>query len=174
MPHPLINVGAFLVRHFLASCVVVVSACILWTVLYFALLLWAVVSGGGIGGPLAYPVGLLLVFVLAAIVTALLLWPSAALAEWIGRRSRLGILAQIPLSVAVLAVLSFTAAFIAHAFNHPYFAGRFLSAGAVVFIVHLVPLGIYWWAAQSGPLVISLFRRFVPDVLLRPRDAHDT
>ena len=79
------------------------TACALWTITYFALLLWAVFTDSGIGGPLAYPAGLFFFFLASTAAGLVLLLPSTALAEWFARRRGFPILAQIPLSVAALA-----------------------------------------------------------------------
>jgi hypothetical protein len=78
----------------------------------------------------------------------------------LARRRGLPVLAQIPLSVGILAVLSLAVAGIAAAVvDHPSFQGVSVSFGAL-FLGHLLPLGLYWWVAQSGPLLLSLLRRF--------------
>ena len=43
------HIGGFCARHLLATLVMVLALCVLWTVTYFALLIWAAVSGGGLG-----------------------------------------------------------------------------------------------------------------------------
>ena len=152
------RIGGFCARHVLALGVTVAAACVVWTVTYFALLLWAVVTGGGLGGPLAYPSGLLFFFVATTAAGLVLLFPSTVLAEWLARRRGFPVLAQIPASVAVLALLcaiggSLVAAWRSQPPLHGVTAG-----GGVLFLALLVPLGLYWWAAQSGPLLLSLFR----------------
>jgi hypothetical protein len=85
--------------------------------------------------------------------------PSTALAEWFARRQGFPILAQIPLSVAALAILCLVVVGIASAVRaQPTLYGVSVGFG-VLFLALLVPLGVYWWAAQSGPLLLSLFRR---------------
>ena len=132
LPRHVISIGGFAARHFVAMFVVVAGACILWTVAYFALLLWAVLSGGGVGGPLAFPVGLLLVLVASALAVVVLLMPSAALAERMARWLQLPILAQIPLSVGFLAALCLSAGVVARLLEHPHFAaGNFVWTGGL-------------------------------------------
>lgn len=165
IPKSLVSIGGFCARHSLALFVTVGAACILWTILYFTLLLWAMLSSGGIGGPLAYPVGLLLVFVAATAGTLILLLPATALAEWIAYWRGFPILAQIPVSVFFLALICLAMSGLAQLLGHPLF-GRALFPGFVfLFVAHLLPLGVYWWTAQSGPLLLSLVRRLWP----RPR-----
>jgi hypothetical protein len=151
--------GALLARHFLALLVTVMVACLLWTVTYFALLLWAAFSGGGLGSPASYPIGLLFVLAAGTAVSILLFLPSTTLAEWFARRRGFPILGQIPITVAVFAVLCLAAAGLVAAFvPQPGLRGFSIGFGSL-FLINLVPLGIYWWSAQSGPLLLSLFRR---------------
>jgi hypothetical protein len=153
------RIGSFCARHFLALAVTVAAACIVWTVAYFALLVWAMFTDGGIGGPLAYPAGLLFFVVATTAASLLLLFPSTALAEWFARRCGFPILAQIPVSVVALAVLCLVTVSIASAVgSQPTFQGVSIGCG-LLFLALLVPLGLYWWAAQSVPLLLSLIKR---------------
>ena len=154
------RIGVFCARHFLALLVNVATVCVVWTVTYFALLVWAALAGGGIGGPLTYPVGLLLFFLATTAAGLLFLFPSTAFAEWIAQRCRLPILAQIPVSVACLGLLCLLGMCLVAALgSSPTFHGLLAGFG-VLFLALLVPLGLYWWVAQSGPLLLSLLRRF--------------
>lgn len=150
------RVGGFFGRHFLALAVTVVAACVVWTVGYIALLLWAIFTDGGLGGPLAYAAGLVFFFFATTAVSLVLLFPSTALAEWFGRRRGWPILAQIPVSVGVLALLCLVVVSIASASGlTPTLHGVSVGFG-VVFLALLLPLGVYWWAAQSIPLLFSV------------------
>ena len=153
------RIGGFLARHFLALLVTVAVPCALWTVTYFALLLWATVSGGGLGSPASYPIGLLFFLAAGTAVSILLYLPSTAIAEWFARRRGFPVLGQIPLTVAVFAVLCLAAVGLWAAFvPEPGLRGFSIGFGSL-FLINLVPLGLYWWSAQSGPLLLSLFRR---------------
>jgi hypothetical protein len=153
------RIGSFCARHLLAVMVMVVAACVAWTITYFALLLWALLTDGGIGGPLAYPAGLLFVFVATTAVSIGLLLPSTALAEWFSQRRGFPILAQIPLSVVALALLCLVVVGLASASgSQPTLRGISVGFG-VLFVALLVPLGLYWWTAQSLSLLLSLIHR---------------
>jgi hypothetical protein len=153
------RIGSFCARHLLALAVTVAAACVVWTIIYFALLLWAVFTDSGLGGPLAYPAGLLFFFVATTVVSLVLLLPSTAIAEWFARRRGLPILAQIPVSIVALALLCLVAGGIASAVgSQPTFHGVSVGFG-VLFLALLMPLGLYWWAAQSIPLLLSLIHR---------------
>ncbi len=155
------RIGGFCARHFLALLVTVVVPCVIWTIVYFALLLWAVFTNGGIGGPLAYPAGLLFFFLAASVASLLLFLPSTALAEWFAKRHAFPILAQIPISVAILALLCLMLVSIAAAVGAPPSVRGFSLGFGVLFVSQLLPLGLYWWSAQSGPLLVSLAKRLL-------------
>jgi hypothetical protein len=152
-------IGGFFARHLLATLVVVLVLCVLWTVTYFALLIWAAVSGGGLGSPASYPLGLLLSLVGGTVFSLTLFLPATALAEWIAKRRGLPILAQIPISIAILAALCLLVVGSAMAAGVQASFRSGAAGFAVLFLAHLLPLGLYWWVAQSGPLLVSLYRQ---------------
>jgi hypothetical protein len=87
------------------------------------------------------------------------LFPSTALSEWFARRRGFSILTQIPVSVATLAVLCLVTVIIASAIgSQPKLQGISIGFG-FLFLTLLVPLGLYWWAAQSFPFLHSLIQR---------------
>jgi hypothetical protein len=132
-------------RHFAASFAVIAAACLLWTLAYAGLLGWAILSGGGLGGPLAYPGGLIVVGVAAAITSATLLFPATVAAELLTRRFPLRFLAQVAVAVAVLAALSIAFSPLLVAWRG-LASARVFTVAAWIFGLSLVPLGIYWWA----------------------------
>lgn len=147
------------IRHGVASLATIVAACAVWTLTYVALLLWAFASDGGLGGPLAYPGGLLVVSVTAAVACLLLFFPATALAEWICRRRALPILVQIPVSVAMLATLCILAGITVQVFRNPIPFGESVTRfSAGLFGLSLLPVGFYWWIAQAGPLLRAVTR----------------
>ena len=153
------RIGGFFARHFLALAVTVAVACVLWTITYFALLLWAAFAGGGLGSPASYPLGLVFIVIVCTLVSATLFLPSTAVAEWFVRRRGLPILAQIPICVGIFAVLCLAVTGIASALSsHPSLLGSSVGLGLLFFAL-LVPLGLYWSAAQSGPLLLSILQR---------------
>lgn len=152
------RIGSFCARHFLALLITVATACVVWTVTYFALLLWAALTDSGIGGPLAYPAGLLFFFVATTAASLVMLFPATALAEWFAQRRGFPILMQIPISVSFLAVLCLVVIGIASAVgSRPTVHGVSVGFG-VLFLALLVPLGLYWWVAQSGRLLLSFIQ----------------
>lgn len=153
------RIGAFVARHLLAIVVTVTAACVLWTVIYLALLLCTRLAGGGLGSPASFPIGLLFILVAGTAVSMTLFLPATALSEWFARRRGFPIVAQIPISVAIFALLCFATASTTAALGfQPTLRSVFVSFG-VLFAANLLPLGIYWWVVQSGPLLLTLFRR---------------
>ena len=153
------RIGGFCARHLLATLVMVSALCVLWTVTYFALLIWAAVSGGGLGSPASYPLGLLLALVGGTLISLALFLPATALAEWIAKRRGLPILAQIPISIAILAALCLLVVGIAIAAGMQATFRSGAAGFAMLFLAHLLPLGLYWWIAQSGPLLVSFYKQ---------------
>jgi len=152
-------IGSIVARHALATAVTVIAACVVWTVTYLTLLFWALVTNSGLGSPLSYPAGLLFIALISLAGSLILLLPSTALAELLAKTFRLPILAQLPISLAFLALLCTIAAFstVATA-SVPLILDPWKQA-ALLFLTTLVPLGVYWWTVQCIPLLIALFRK---------------
>ena len=153
------RIGAFFARHILALVVTITVGCILWTVTYCALLLWAAFGGGGLGSPASYPIGLLFIVVGGTAISLALFLPSTAAAEWIARRHGFPISFQIPISIVILALLCLGIVGIAVAVGLEASPRSFAVGFGVLFVAHVVPLGLYWWVVQSGPLLALLYRR---------------
>lgn len=150
-----IKVGGFSARHSFAILATAGVACTLWTVIYAVLLAWAVLSGGGLGGPLAYPGGLALAALGTVLLCCGLLGPLTGAAEWLVRRWRLPVLAGIPVSVGMLVgvcTLAVVAGSAARLFGS--ISAAAVALGATVLSL-LLPLGFYWWAAEIGPVLLS-------------------
>jgi hypothetical protein len=142
-------------RHAIAGAVVVAGAVALTTALYFALLVGAAVAGVPLGGPLVLPFLMLLALVAGVAAVGFVLFPVTALAEWIFTRYRLPWAVQLPLATAFLSAYVVSIS--------PWVAvsrGVPLSAAPVwaglAFVLLLIPLGIYWWTAQSVLWVAGL------------------
>jgi hypothetical protein len=156
--HKTLRAGSFCARHCLALFVTVGTACALWTVIYFALLFVAFLTGSGVGGLLTYPIGLILIFLATTAISLLLLLPSTVLAEWFARRRGFPILAQIPLSLVAMGLLCLLTVAIPSVFSPGSTFQSVLLGFGFLYLVLLVPLGFYWWVAQSVPMVLSIFR----------------
>jgi len=145
--------SAFLIRHLVATAVIVVTPCVVWTVCYFALLIWAIIVDGGVGSPLVYPLGLVFFATAGTLMSLLLFLPATA--EWLARWLNLPVLVQIPLSVAVLAALCFVTVLV---MSERTFQGLSFNF-ALLYVLMLLPMGLYWWVALSGPLLVALLSR---------------
>jgi hypothetical protein len=152
------RVGGFLARHLLAVLVIVGVAFGIWTMTYVVLLFWAGFVGGGPGGPLAYPFGLVFVLLFSTALCCCLFLPASGIAEWLAGRYGLPVFAQIPLSVAALCLLCITGVVVASAAGLFSSVSTALLALGVLVLSQLVPFGLYWWAAESGPVLLSVFR----------------
>ncbi|MES2923243.1 MAG: hypothetical protein V4819_16930 [Verrucomicrobiota bacterium] len=154
------RVGCFFARHSLATAAIVLAFCVLWTIAYLALLLWAMIADGGIGSPVVYPIGLLLAVAGGTALAIMLFLPCTALAEWIAKRRELPVLFQIPISTGLLAMVC--AGIIgtgAVADSHVTLQSIIVGYG-VLFFALLFPLGLYWWTSKCGPLLLALFEHF--------------
>ncbi len=153
-----VRFSTFTARHFLAVIVTIVAACTIWTVTYFALMGWAVLSNGGLGSPASYPLGLLVLMILCPVLCLILFLPSTAAAEWLVRQRSLPTLAQIPICLSIFAALCLALVSIVSSIRPPASLEGISVGFGAVFLLNLLPLGIYWWTAQSGPLVLKLAR----------------
>lgn len=153
------GIALFALRHALAMAVTIVLPCVLWTLLYLVLLLWAILTDSGIGSPVAYPLGLLLVAAWSALMAVVFFFPSTAFAALITTRMKWAILWQIPLCLTLFALFSGLLALTVGAQSASP-AWRDTSIGfGLFYAAHLLPLGLYWWTAQSLPVFQAGFRK---------------
>ena len=147
----------FAVKHAVAAGIVLMGSIAVSAASYFALLTWAVLADQPLGGPLAFPFLLLLAAgaSLAAIVVAL--FPVTALTEWKCRGRNLRIVWQIPIAIAVMGTWALLLAAIASV-SRASLASTATVAG-VVFLLLLVPLGIYWWSLQCADWILGVANR---------------
>ena len=136
-----------LVQHAVAGGVVV-AACVGMTIVaYFALLLWAILTNSGLGGPLALP-GMIVAAVTAAIIAVLfVLLPVTALTRLICRRVE-GRWVEIGVATLLLVAWVIGAAFAIGTWRGNESMDS-LKAGAIATIPMLVLLGVYWWSARA-------------------------
>ena len=174
-PHPWVRRvflhGGFLIRHGIAAACVVVLSCVLWTVVYVGCLVFAALMGVGPGSPAAYPLGLLVVFVASLLLVATTLFPATALAEVISRKKGWSTFIQIPLSVGLCLLLALLLSSVSWAVRDQTFDVEIQATEAsLCFLLCLIPLGIYWWIVQSGPLLLKALRWLWQVVSRPPRE----
>jgi hypothetical protein len=147
---PLLAFVAFAARHFLFVAVATAIFCIGWTILYVALLIVAAVSGAGLGGPLAYPAGIVFILFCGALFGWGIFAPACGLARLLCHGFRLPRIAGIPLSLALALAISFLPM---QVMVDPVFG-----ANPLPWFIHLaviaLPLSVQWWFTE-GPAAIA-------------------
>jgi hypothetical protein len=152
---------SFAARHLLASPLAAVIGCLLWTIMYLVLLLIAMIGGGGVGGPLAYPAGLF-----AILLTCLWIgWGIFAPACLVGVVSCSALnwprLAAIPIVFLAGFALSYLhyAAYIEWVTTHSMPPVANVFKNYCLFIS--IPMGLYWWLTEGPGALIDVFRRWL-------------
>lgn len=157
---PILGIGFFLFRHAIAFVAGVVLVCALWTIAYFALLLYAMATGGGLGGPLAYPAGLLMLPVLWMIIDFGIFMPSCAAGSAICGLLRWPRLAAIPFVILTAIGLCFLmVSLLARNSDMPglgVWETMLFSA-----LIPPLPLGLYWWLTEGPGAILQLLRKML-------------
>jgi hypothetical protein len=144
----------FAAKHAVAAAVVVGGITILTATSYFALLIWAALTGQPLGGPLAFPFLVLFALAASVVCVAVILLPTTALTEWMCLKRDLRVAIQIPLSVACLGAYVLVGALLMALLSEGSLAIATKNA-AIVFVMLLVPLGAYWWSMQSTDWILG-------------------
>ena len=150
-----IAIFRFAIKHAVATGVVIAGIVGVTAASYFALLAWAVLAGEPLGGPLAFPFLVLFALVASVVAAGLILFPATALTEWICVKNKFRLALQIPIATAFVAGYLLLAAVIAAVVRDVSLASAATAAG-VVFLLLLVPLGVYWWAMQSADWLLRI------------------
>ncbi len=154
----------FFLRHLFASIISIVAAILVVVIAYFTLLIVAIVTNSGLGGPLSLPFFIAAAGVLSLFYTACLIFPSVALAELISQRIHSHkYLAQALLSTLMLAILIFILAIgfrTIDNFESPTLL-ELANYPVQIFLVLCLPLGFYWLATKTVQVamivIIKLF-----------------
>jgi hypothetical protein len=150
-------------KHAVATAVVVCCIVALTVLSYLGLLAWAVIAGAPVGGPLALPFMLAAAVVLSAIAAVAVLWPVTAVSEVACRRAHCSLtVLQIPVATLLLFFeVASAGLLVALLKGQPATSG--ITTGAIVGLILLLPLGIYWWSLQISDWLLgrgeSLCRR---------------
>ena len=150
----------FIVRHSVAAGAVTVASLVLVIIAYFALLVWAIVVGGGIGSPVVLPLTLLLAMAGSVVCVLFILLPVSLASEIIRTRVFMGSrFLEIPISVVLLAgyVVGSTALV---CMLQELELRRGLVISSIAAGVLMVPLGLYWWCLQSADWLFGLGMSF--------------
>ena len=148
------------VKHAVAATVVGASIIAVTAASYFALFAWAVMLGEPLGGPLAFPFMIVLAVAASTISIVAVLFPATVLTDWIcaGRQIRLPW--QIPIAAAVMGAWLLTLTMIAGAARGDMVGSTAVSTG-IVFLLLLVPLGLYWWSMQTADWILGATMRWM-------------
>jgi hypothetical protein len=75
----------FVLKHAVAAAAVVIVVVAVTAASYLALILWVLLAGGGLGGPLTFPFMILFALV-ASVASILVLLPTTAVTQWMCAR----------------------------------------------------------------------------------------
>jgi hypothetical protein len=155
-----VDVASFAIRHLAAFAATVLAACALWTATYAGLFLWALVRNSELGGPFAYPAGLVFAAAAASILSFGVYFPATSIAERICRYKSLPRIAQLPISFAVALPICLAAVLGLHVLVGSRELDRdILIRSAWLLAVAMLPLVFYWFVVRLDSLVVSGFRR---------------
>lgn len=149
----------FVARHSWIVPLAAILGCVLWTIAYVFLLIVAIVWNQGVGGPLAYPAGIIAVVGASMVLGWGVFAPASAIGAVCCRVFRLPNIAAIP--------VVFVSAFVLSYFFYAAYAGlandSIPSVGTVLknFVIFLsVPLGVYWWLTEGPTALFDAFHRW--------------
>lgn len=140
---------AFGLRHFLAVCIAMIIGCVVWTVGYFGLLLYAICFNEGLGSPLTYPAGLIAIGFTCSFVGWGIFTPAAGIGRVFCWLTQLPLLTAIP--VVALSAFCFSylismlvpIAFLDEAAPSVWVTLKYFT------LILSVPLAIYWWLTEG-------------------------
>jgi len=139
---------------------------------YFILLAIAIFTHQAPGGPLALPFWVIAAGLISLFYTACLVFPAVAIAEWlVGKLPTRRFIAQIPVSMLVLAVLVFGIAFGSRLWLSDTQSSllQLTRYPLQIVILLFVPLGYYWWIAKTVEGSNRGIRKIVRNRLLNER-----
>ena len=144
----------FLAKHGMFLMLAAVAACLVWTALYFALLLWAVITDSGVGGPLAWPAGLVACVLGCAAFGLGVAIPACAVAAILRSRLRWPRMVEIPISFLAAFALWFGWACVFH-------GGLPEPLDFSISLLWLpLPLGTWWWLTEGPGAMWDALRRW--------------
>lgn len=159
-----ISIGMFLLRHAVMTPIIAGVLCAASVAFYFVLMLIAVLGDGGLGSPLALPVGLIVVVAVCAVVGWGIFTPACAVGYVLRSLFK-------PPTLVVLLTVWLAGTLLGYAWAW-ILVTRFLHepgpplvwAMARSALILSVPLGLYWWATEGvamlPDMVVKALRRF--------------
>lgn len=151
----------FAVRHLLIVPFASLAGCILWTITYLLLLAVAVIWNQGVGGPLAYPAGLMAIIGSAICIGWGIFAPASAIGAVFSRIFRLPRIAAIPVVFGSAFILSYLLylAYINGLTTHSMPSTWVVLKNFTIFLS--VPLGAYWWVTEGPGALFDAFRGWI-------------
>ena len=149
----------FVARHLLAIPFAIVAGCILWTIAYILLLVIAVIFGKGVGGPLAFPAGIIAILGASVIVGWGIFTPASAVGALVCKIFRWPRLAAIPVVFASALIISYMMcwAYTVGVTTQSVPSTWMVAKSFAIFLA--VPLGVYWWILEGPGAVFDIARR---------------
>lgn len=152
---------AFVLKHLICAVLAAVVAGVCWVVVYFGLLIWAMIGDAGVGSPLALPVGLLFILCGVFLLCVAVFAPACAAGRVFCYISGLPDFSAIPvvLVVAVLVSSGITQMIDPNEIQEVsdmVGGGGFLIRAALI----SVPLGIYWWMTEGTSALVDAVKRW--------------
>ena len=137
----------FVLRHVVAALVVIGGCATLAAVTYCALLAWAILAGGGLGGPLTLPGMVIIGLAVSAASVIGVLAPVTLAAE--GLRTHLLRMSRfVEIPIATLLLIAYAAAVLIALSASGTFS-------LIVVAFELLLLGVYWWSLQATDLFVT-------------------
>lgn len=149
----------FFARHLLFVVFAMFAGCLLWTLAYFLLLAIAVIGDQGIGGPLAFPAGLITVIAACIFLGWGVFAPASAIGAIFCALFKLPRLAAIPFVTIAAFILSYLLywGYIELVTTHSMPGAGIVLKNFAIFLS--IPLGIYWWLTEGPGAIFDAFRR---------------
>ena len=156
-----ITAMTFAARHLLIVPVAIVAGCVLWTIIYVILLLVAMIFNQGVGGPLAYPAGIIAILVSCIVIGWGIFAPASAIGAIACALLKLPRLAAIPIVTAAAFGLSYLLywGYIELVTTHSMPSAAVVLKNFAMFLS--IPLGIYWWIVEGPGAIFDTCRRWV-------------
>ncbi|MCP5541079.1 MAG: hypothetical protein H7A52_13130 [Akkermansiaceae bacterium] len=151
----------FLARHFLFVAFAMVACCIAWTIAYFVLLVVAVVTNQGVGGPLAFPAGIIAVLAACGFLGWGVFAPASAIGAVFCGVFRLPRIAAIPVVTVAAFLFSYLIywAYIEMVTTHSMPPMLTVLKNFTIYLT--IPLGAYWWLTEGPGALFDSFRRWI-------------
>ncbi len=149
----------FVARHLLAIPFAIIAGCILWTIAYLLLLIIAVIFDKGVGGPLAYPAGIIAILGASIIIGWGIFTPASAIGALVCKIFRWPRLAAIPvvftsaISISYMMCWAYTVVMTTQSVPSTWVVAK----NFTIFLA--VPLGVYWWIIEGSGAVFDIVRR---------------